>query len=112
MSGVEGLQQVRRLTASNLSHHDMIRSMPQGMAHEIADRDRAFLQAPASNRTQFEWSMRSSSVSSIATMRSSTGSSSMRALSKVVLPDPVPPETRMLRRVINILLCRFQDVFR
>ena len=44
MSSVEGLQQVRRLTASNLSHHDMIRSMPQGMAHEIADRDRAFLQ--------------------------------------------------------------------
>ena len=46
--------------------------------------------------------MRSSNVSSIATMSSSTGSSSMRALSKVVLPDPVPPETRMLRRVINI----------
>ena len=51
----------------------------------------------ASKRTQLARSMRSSKVSSIATMRSSTGSSSMRALSKVGLPDPVPPETRMLR---------------
>ena len=32
--------------ASNLSHHDMIRSVTQGMAHEIADRHRAFLQPP------------------------------------------------------------------
>ena len=45
--------------------------------------------------------MRSSKVSSMATIRSSSGRSSMRALSNVVLPDPVPPETRMLRRDRN-----------
>ena len=40
-------------------------------------------------------------VSSMATIRSSSGSNSMSALSSVVFPDPVPPETRMLRRVCN-----------
>ena len=34
----------------------------------------------------------------MATMRSSSGSSSISAFSSVVLPEPVPPETRMLRR--------------
>ena len=52
--------------------------------------------------------MRSSNVSSIVTIRSSPGSSSMRALSKVVLPDPVPPETRMLRRDNNIRSAAFK----
>ena len=56
----------------------------------------------ASNRTQFGLSMRSSSVSSMATIRSSSGRSSMKALSSVVLPLPVPPLTRMFRRVCNI----------
>ena len=42
--------------------------------------------------------MRSSRVFSMATMRSSSGSNSMSAFSSVVLPDPVPPKTRMLRR--------------
>ena len=31
----------------------------------------------------------------------------MRALSNVVLPDPVPPETRMLRRECNIRSASF-----
>ena len=35
----------------------------------------------------------------MATIRSSSGRSSMRALSSVVLPLPVPPLTRMFRRV-------------
>ena len=34
----------------------------------------------------------------MATIRSSSGSSSISAFSSVVLPEPVPPETRMLRR--------------
>ena len=37
----------------------------------------------------------------MATIRSSSGKSSMSALRRVVLPDPVPPETRMLRRERN-----------
>ena len=46
--------------------------------------------------------MRSSRVSSMATMRSSSGNNSMSAFNSVVLPDPVPPETRMFRRVCSI----------
>ena len=46
--------------------------------------------------------MRSSNVSSMATIRSSSGSSSMSALSNVVLPLPVPPLTRIFRRVWRV----------
>ena len=35
----------------------------------------------------------------------------MRALSNVVLPDPVPPDTRMLRRECNIRSCFGPHVF-
>ena len=55
----------------------------------------------ASNRTQFGELMRSSKVSSMATIRSSSGMRAMSALSSVVLPLPVPPLTRILRRVCN-----------
>ena len=34
----------------------------------------------------------------MATMRSFSGRSSIKALSKVVLPEPVPPDTKMFRR--------------
>ena len=55
----------------------------------------------ASNRTQFGESMRSSKVSSMVTIRSSSGMRAMSALSSVVLPLPVPPLTRIFRRVCN-----------
>ena len=55
----------------------------------------------ASNRTQFGESMRSSKVSSMATIRSSSGMRAMSALSSVVLPLAVPPLTRILRLVCN-----------
>ena len=47
--------------------------------------------APASNRRQLARSILSSSVSSMATIRSSSGSSSISAFRSVVLPEPVPP---------------------
>ena len=56
--------------------------------------------APASKRRQFARSIRSSSVSSMATIRSSSGSSSIRAFRSVVLPragasgdQDVPPRS-------------------
>ena len=55
----------------------------------------------ASNRSQFGASIRSSRVSSMAAIRSSLGSSSMRAFRSVVLPLPVPPLTRMFQQVYN-----------
>ena len=60
--------------------------------------------APASKRTQFARSILSSSVSSIATIRSSSGSSSISAFKSVVFPEPVPPETRMFLRARSTLL--------
>ena len=65
----------------------------------------------ASKRTQFGESIRSSSVSSMATIRSSAGMSSMSALRSVVLPLPVPPLTRMLRRVWRVRSAACADVF-
>ena len=55
----------------------------------------------ASNRMQFGKSMRSSKVSSMATIRSSSGMRAMSVLSSVVLRLPVPPLTRIFRRVCN-----------
>ena len=44
MSGVEGLQQVSGLAAPHFAHDDVIRAMAQGVAHQVADRHRSFLQ--------------------------------------------------------------------
>ena len=55
----------------------------------------------ASNRMRFGESMRSSKVSSMATIRWSSGMRAMSTLSSVVLPLAVPPLTRILRRVCN-----------
>ena len=52
----------------------------------------------ASRRTTWGWRRRSSATSSIVTIRSSAGTNDDSALSVVVLPEPVPPLTRMLRR--------------
>ena len=40
VSGVEGLQQVGRFAAAHLADNDVIGAVPQGVAHEVADRDR------------------------------------------------------------------------
>ena len=58
--------------------------------------------APASNRRQLARSIRSSSVSSMATIRSSAGRSSISAFRSVVLPEPVPPETRTFLRAARV----------
>ncbi len=43
MSGVEGLQQVGRFAAAHLADDDVIGPVSQGVAHEVADRDRSLL---------------------------------------------------------------------
>ena len=73
-----------------------VRRWPTELGHPVEDvtPDRGFsalrLAVPrlqvASNRTQFGESMRSSKVSSMATIRSSSGMRAMSALSSVVLP--------------------------
>ena len=52
----------------------------------------------ASSVTTCSWRSWSSAASSIVTIRSSSGMNDDRTLSVVVLPEPVPPETKMLRR--------------
>ena len=44
MAGVEGLQQISGFAAPDLAHDDMIRAVPQRVAHQVADRHRSFLQ--------------------------------------------------------------------
>ena len=51
-----------------------------------------------SRRSTWSWCSRSSAASSMVTMRSSCGMNEESTLSVVVLPAPVPPETRMFRR--------------
>ena len=51
-----------------------------------------------SSRTTCGWRRRSSAASSIVTTRSPAAMKLESALSSVVLPEPVPPLTRMLRR--------------
>ena len=46
MSGVQGLKKIRRFSPAHLAHHDVIRPMAQGMAHQIPDRHRPALQPP------------------------------------------------------------------
>ncbi len=52
----------------------------------------------ASSVTTCSWRSCSSAASSMVTMRSSFGMNDDRMLSIVVLPEPVPPETKMLSR--------------
>ena len=42
-SGVEGLQQVGRFGAAHFADDDVIGPVPQGVAHEVADRDGSLL---------------------------------------------------------------------
>ena len=51
-----------------------------------------------SSVTTCSWRSCSSAASSIVTIRSSFGMNDERTLSVVVLPEPVPPETKMFRR--------------
>ena len=44
VSGVEGLQQVGRFAAAHFADDDVIGSVPQGVAHEVADTDGSLLQ--------------------------------------------------------------------
>ena len=43
VSGVEGLQQVGRFGAAHFADDDVIGPVPQGVAHEVADRDGSLL---------------------------------------------------------------------
>ncbi len=52
----------------------------------------------ASRLTRWLWRRRSSAASSMVMMRSPSGMKFDSRLRKVVLPEPVPPETTMLRR--------------
>ena len=52
----------------------------------------------ASSVTTCSWRSCSSAASSMVMIRSSAGMKLDRTLSIVVLPEPVPPDTRMLRR--------------
>ena len=45
VAGVEGLQQVGGPAAAHFADDDVVGSVAEGVLHQVADRDRAFLQA-------------------------------------------------------------------
>ena len=46
VAGVEGLEEIGGLAAPDLTHHDMVRTVPQGVFDQIADRHRSAVDAP------------------------------------------------------------------
>ena len=53
VSGVEGLQQVGRFGAAHLADDDVIGPVAQGVAHEVADRDRCLSSGLRAGRGAF-----------------------------------------------------------
>ena len=98
---VHGLQHVERLARAALAHDDAVGAHAQGVAQQVADGDLALPLEVGRARLEAHhvlWRSCSSAASSIVTMRSSSGMKEERTLRKVVLPEPVPPDTKMLRR--------------
>ena len=108
VAGVERGQQVERLGAAHLADHDPVGPHPQRVAQQVADRHLApALDArPAGSRAGPRAAAagaarprpRSSPPAPPGAMKLE------RALSSVVLPEPVPPLTRTLRRARHRLL--------
>ena len=99
---VHGLQHVQHLVAAHLADDDAVGPHAQRVAHQVALRDlrpclRCWAGRVSSRTTCGCWSC-SSAESSIVTMRSSAEMKRDRMLSRVVLPEPVPPEISMFRR--------------
>ena len=104
MAGVHRLDHVQGLGAAALADDDPVGPHPQG----VRTRSRiVYSPAPSmfgglvSSVTTCSWCSRSSVVSSIVTIRSLNGMKLLSTFSIVVLPVPVPPLTRMLRRSIT-----------
>ena len=105
VAGVHGLDHVEGLRPAALAHDD-----PVGPHAERSSSTRSrivYSPAPSmfggfvSSVTTCSWCIRNSVVSSIVTIRSLKGMKLLKMFSSVVLPVPVPPLTRMLRRSIT-----------
>jgi hypothetical protein len=101
VAGVHRGEQVEALRATNFAEDDAVRAHTQRVLDEIADGDRAL--AFEVGRAGFERQpvrllQRSSAASSIVSTRSPGSIILDRALSMVVLPEPVPPEMTMFNR--------------
>ena len=99
---VHGLQHVQGLGAAAFAHHDAVRPHAQGVADQVADGigplafDVGHFRLESHRRALCSAAARRCLRS--VTMRSLSGMKSLRQLSRVVLPVPVPPEIKMLRR--------------
>ena len=94
----------RAAPSRTLADDDAVGPHTQRVLDELADGDRA----PAldvggrdSRRRTWSWCSWSSAASSMVMMRSSSGMNEEMTLSRVVLPEPVPPEMMMLRRPLT-----------
>ncbi len=101
VTGRHRAEHVERLGAANLADDDPVGPHAQRVAHEPADRHLAAAldaRRPRLEPDDVPGRSRSSAASSIVTIRSPAGRKADSAPSVVVLPEPVPPQTRMFRR--------------
>ena len=97
MSGVESLEQVGGFGPADLADDNVVGTVAQRVAHQVADRhapvaEPARLEAQAVGAAQPQ-----RSVSSMEMTRPSPGNKETSAFSRVVLPEPVPPEISTFR---------------
>ena len=102
VAGVHRLEHVEGLAAADLADDDPVRSHPQGVAHQLANRhlapafDVRRAAPPATITCGF--ASRSSAASSIVMSRSRSGMKPESTPRSVVLPLPAPPLTTMFAR--------------
>ena len=92
-------EHVQRLAAADLADDDAVGPHPQRVAHEVADRHlAATLDARRPRLQAHDVRLAQAQLGGVldVTIRSPAGTNDDSALSVVVLPEPVPPLTRML----------------
>ena len=107
MAGVHGLQHVHHLGAPNLAHHDAVGPHAQAVADQLADGDRAAAVKAALARLQpHDVRMVQRQFGGVLHRHHALGfrDEEASAFSSEVLPELVPPDTRMLQRCFTASL--------
>jgi hypothetical protein len=100
VAGAHGLQHFQHLAAAHFAHHDAVRAHPQAVAQQVADRDRALPSKPPGRLQPHHVRDGSAPARPCPPRDHALGGRHevASALSSEVLPELVPPETRMLQR--------------
>ena len=99
VAGVHGLEHVERLGAADLAHDDAVGAHAQRVADELADADLALaLDVRRARLERDDVALLELELGRVLDRHDAlvAGTKPESALSSVVLPEPVPPEIRML----------------